>query len=152
MYQSTSLCYLSLFVCVFICVCLHVHAYVCTCVCSPVDSIVRGWRIENRPLKSVCQYRETSSCLLPVEDWCKIDFPCIINFYSSSATLQVALPNLKWMENHKPLFKVATHAVSLIHPQVGELISLRLLYWGAYFIRWAYLFRDGLLHWELIKL
>ena len=32
------------------------------------------------------------------------------------------------MENHKPLFKVNTHAVSSVHPQVGELIN-----WGGLF-------------------
>ena len=45
-----------------------------------------------------------------------------IVYLCTHSVLQVALPNLKWMENHKPLFKVATHAVSSIHPQVGELI------------------------------
>ena len=51
------------------------------------------------------------------------------------STVQVALPNLKWMENHKPLFKVATHAVSSIHPQVG----------GAYLIRGSLLYCSSLL-------
>lgn len=36
----------------------------------------------------------------------------------SQLSSDVALPNLKWIDGHKPLFKVTLSMVSSIHPQV----------------------------------
>ena len=37
----------------------------------------------------------------------------------SQLSSDVALPNLKWIDGHKPVFKVSLSMVSSIHPQVG---------------------------------
>ena len=39
----------------------------------------------------------------------------------SQLSSDVALPNLKWIDGHKSLFKVNLSMVSSIHPQVSEL-------------------------------
>ena len=40
------------------------------------------------------------------------------NAYSHLST-DVALPNLKWIDGHKPIFKVTVSMVSSIYPQVS---------------------------------
>ena len=40
----------------------------------------------------------------------------------SQLSSDVALPNLKWIDGHKPLFKVVLSMVSSIHPKVIILI------------------------------
>lgn len=37
----------------------------------------------------------------------------------SQLSSDVALPNLKWIDGHKPLFKVTVNMVSSIHPKVS---------------------------------
>ena len=43
----------------------------------------------------------------------------------SQLSSDVALPNLKWIDGHKPLFKVTLSMVSSIHPKVNIFLSLR---------------------------
>lgn len=39
----------------------------------------------------------------------------------SQLSSDVALPNLKWIDGHKPLFKVTLSMVSSIHPKVRHM-------------------------------
>jgi len=101
---------------------MHLHTFVsmyfeCLFINHLVDSTVRRWRTSHWLISLVCQCWETSTCLFPIEDWCKLTWSHVRHDHTPNH-VQVAPPNLKWMENHKPLFKVATHSVTSIHPQV----------------------------------
>ena len=129
----------------YLCICAQLIEFLCTN--HLVDSTVRQWRTSHWLIPLVCQCWETSTCLFTAEDWCKLTWSHVKHDHTPN--VQVAPPNLKWMENHKPLFKVATHSVTSIHPQVRCTYHCRkselncTIMWGATTntVVWLYVFR-----------